>query len=78
MDAIIKGLIQEWVDSQQAQPEHMLELGDLEQWIDGLRMQEQQQWREFHGSAVLVVVKPKNIPRPWPQNYEMDVGQEPH
>ena len=71
VDAIIKGLIQEWVDSQQAQPEHMLELGDLEQWIDGLRMQEQQQWREFHGSAVLVVVKPKNIPTTGPGHRTM-------
>ena len=59
--AIIDGLIQDWVDSQQGRPKHMPDLGDLEQWIDELG-RNKWQWRQFHDSAVLVVCKPDQIP----------------
>ena len=42
--AIIDGLIQDWVDSQQGRPKHMPDLGDLEQWIDELG-RNKWQWR---------------------------------
>ena len=60
--AIVDGLIQEWVDDQQGRPKRLPDLGYLNQWIDELYPQQPQQWREFHGSAILVVRKPQKIP----------------
>ena len=55
--AIVDGLVQDWVDSQQGRPRKLPDPGDLEQWVDALG-RDDWQWREFHGSAVLVVHKP--------------------
>eukprot|EP00435_Cladocopium_sp_Y103_P060316 s936_g22.t1 len=60
--AIVDGLIQDWVDQQHGRPQHMPDLGDLEQWTDELPRQQDQMWRSFHDSAILVVRKPHQVP----------------
>lgn len=62
VNAIIDGLLQDWIDQQKGRPKKMPDLGDLEQWIDELPRHQQQQWRSFHDSAILVMKKPSTIP----------------
>ena len=64
--AIVDGLIQDWIDEQQGKPKRMPDLGDLEQWVDELGPSQLQQWREFHGCAVLVMKQPMSIPQQGP------------
>eukprot|EP00438_Fugacium_kawagutii_P011007 Skav220594 [mRNA] locus=scaffold2744:89020:94746:+ [translate_table: standard] len=59
--AIIDGLIQDWIDEQTGKPKQMPDLGDLEQWVDELGPAQQQQWRSFHGCAVLVMRRPTSL-----------------
>ena len=60
--AIVDGLIQDWVDSQQGHPPRLPERSDLEQWTEELGVRDHFQWREFHDSAVFVVRAPKQLP----------------
>ena len=61
VSAILDGLLQDWVDQQQGKPSWLPDHGDLSQWQDELGNQ-RQQWREFHGAAVLVARGLAQIP----------------
>ena len=66
VNAIIDGLLQDWVDQQKGRSQKLPDLGDLEQWIDELPPRQLQDWRSFHDSAILVIRKPSSLPMSGP------------
>ena len=66
VDAIIDGLVEDWVSQQQGLPQHLPARGDFEQWCDSMHHNEKFHWRKFHDSAVLIIKKPETIPRSGP------------
>ena len=65
VQAMIDGLIQEWVDEQRGCPPHLPDRGDLEQWMEELGRQDFQ-WRQFHDCAVWVSNNKTHMPRQGP------------
>ena len=66
VDAIIDGLVEDWVSQQQGLPQHLPARGDIEQWCDSMHHNEKFHWHKFHDSAVLIIKKPETIPRSGP------------
>ena len=65
VQAMIDGLIQEWVDEQRGCPPHLTDRGDLEQRMEELGRQDFQ-WRKFHDCAVWVSNNKTHMPRQGP------------
>ena len=65
-------------DQQKGRPKKMPDLGDLEQWIDELPRHQQQQWRSFHDSAILVMQKTfyHSCEWSWTPMSSVDLGEE--